>query len=184
MPGEGPGPTPMFPGDRPGLRAALRYFVGHHPLCTAYREDVRLVGPTKIPVCVGCAIVYPSGLLAGPLLSVALARADGSFPVAAAVVGFSLGGLQLAGYVFRVESRALRTAIKAGLGLGVMLFVGGVLALDAAWTLKVGLLAAAYLVLAATQALRVLKLKRKCRKCVWKADWQRCPGFYPFNRYQ
>ena len=176
-------PAPLYPGG-PTWKAAARFLIGHHPLCSVYATDIGTVGKGRFPICRGCAIVFPAGLIGGPLAALALSHARPDLASAVATAGFLLGGVQLGAYMLPGLGRGLRLAVKVALGVACLLFVGGILALEAPWPMKVALMAGAYVLLGLTQGLRLVRMRRKCGRCIWRADWKRCPGFAPFNDFR
>jgi len=156
------------------VRAAIRLALEHHPLCRHFADDRRQFWPLSVHACAGCLAAVPA-MVAGVVIAFAGSLA-GAYPLAVLAASLVLGVPQLSSYVWR-GGRAWRSAVKAlgGLGIGGV-FVGWLLA-PVPWTWKwigAGTLVLAF---AGMQALRVRAILRTCDACVYRRDWDRCPGF-------
>lgn len=154
-----------------GAKLAL----AHHPLCRYFHADHFTVAGVR--VCRGCAVTWPLFAIAFPLALLAI-RFTLATAVGALAAGAVLGAPQFTTYVRRWPG-PVRVAVKALGGVGLGVFLAGVLLWPAALGWRVAALAALWLGFLVLQAVRMRSILRTCDACPWHRRWDACPGFHP-----
>jgi hypothetical protein len=166
------------------LRKAFRsiYFsfphvLSHHPHCKYYDKDVLHIGKWRF--CWGCIVTYPVMVLC--ILFVLLLGLNREFPWWQFVIaGTVFGGFELIS-LWR-KGRGLRhRTIKTFLGLGLGLMTIGVFSIPIHLPFRLLIYLQLYLIAGFFGSLRILAMEKKCQRCGWKGNWNRCPGFEEMN---
>ncbi|MBN1390682.1 MAG: hypothetical protein JXA22_08590 [Candidatus Thermoplasmatota archaeon] len=159
------------------LKASYPYLLSHHPLCRYYDGDVLHVG--KWRVCWGCIVTYPTMLCAIAAIVVLGLHHELSW------WQFMLSGLVLGSFelisLWR-KGRGLRhRTIKFFLGLGLASMTIGVFSIPVHLVFRMLIFIQLYIVAGMLGSFRIVKMEKKCRRCPWKGNWFRCPGFRELN---
>jgi len=166
------------------LKKGLRYFrsayphlLSHHPHCKYYDKDVLHIG--KLKLCWGCIVTYPTMIIALVLIT-----AFGWYREFAwwqfFIAGIVFGSFELIS-LWR-KGRGLRhRTIKFFLGLGLAFMTVGVFTIPIHLIFRSIIYLYLYMAAGLLGSLRIIAMERKCKKCPWKGNWYRCPGFGELN---
>lgn len=105
-----------------GSALAWHARLAHHPATPAYAQDVYPIGAARL--CIGCFTTYPMFLV---VVGYLFLSQPGVSWAAAVSVGLAAAGLQGISSAGLARARIAKVTVKAGLGLGLALFVYGVL---------------------------------------------------------
>lgn len=158
---------------RSAFRLSVRLVTAHHPLCGHFRSDRWMLG--AVPLCRGCVLMWPAaavGLATGALALGML----GVNPVALGAAAF-IAGLPQASTYLRRWPDGMRAAAKVVGGLGLGILAAAIASLPAPLTVRLAGFAVLLLGAALGLVLRMLSMLGICRRCPWRMDWERCPGF-------
>lgn len=145
-----------------------RLMLAHHPTCAAFGQDVFHVRGHAI--CVGCAVHYPAAVL-GVAVAIFLFS---PWPTLAA--GAVLCLAQGASFLGLTKRRSTKVVVRGVTGFGLGLVIFGLWSLLNWWQAAVtlmSLMTVAFL----TQIPKMRRMKATCESCVYKMDWDHCPGF-------
>jgi hypothetical protein len=160
------------------LKKISPLLLSHHPVCSGFQPDMVRKGGRYF--CKGCFIGYPFAifliaiyLLLAPLFGVEL----NLNPYLMMVIGVILGCTQILRAMFIDLPPFIKTIQKLMLGAGIALVTVGVLGLGVGSGIK-ALIFAALVILYGILGLflRLGYIRRTCRKCEYKEQWEICDG--------
>ncbi|MGA1792855.1 MAG: hypothetical protein ACMUHM_02795 [Thermoplasmatota archaeon] len=159
------------------IRFCFPHMLSHHPHCRWYEKDVLRIGRLKF--CWGCIVTYPA-MIAALAVILAFGLQDEfewwQFVIAGGVFGsFEFISLWRKGRGIRHRT------IKFFLGLGLAFMLVGIFSIPIHIALRVLLLIHLYLLASLFASLRIFAMEKKCKRCSWMGNWNRCPGFEEMN---
>ncbi len=159
------------------IKHSLPHILSHHPHCKYYDKDVLHIGRTRL--CWGCIVTYPTMFLVIFLIMFFSLQDD--FPW----WQFTITGMIFGSFEFISlwrKGRGLRhRTIKLFLGIGLALIFVGIFSIPIHLAFRILILAQLYLIAGFFGSFRLLAMEKKCKKCSWKGNWNRCPGFEKLN---
>jgi hypothetical protein len=153
------------------------HFISHHPHCRWYEEDVLHIGKWRL--CWGCIVAYPVALLTLIILMVTGAHDLVQWYILL-VLGFAFGSFELIS-LWRKGRGFRHHLIKIFLGVGLAFATTGVFIIPVHIVIRIVVFFQLLLIAGALASLRILQMERKCKRCSWKGNWMRCPGFEEMN---
>ncbi|MBW1692433.1 MAG: hypothetical protein JRJ70_17175 [Deltaproteobacteria bacterium] len=160
------------------IKIAKPYLLSHHPHCKYYSKDVLKIG--KYRFCWGCIVTYPT-MVSSMILFLLL-----DFQNKFAWWEFVIAGIIFGSYEFislwRKGSGLRHRIIKFLLGIGLALTTIGVFTIPIHLFFRILIFIQLYMMAGLLGSLRMVAMEKKCRKCKWKGNWYKCPGFEELNR--
>lgn len=150
------------------FRMIGRLMLAHHPTCAAFGSDVFHVRGHA--VCVGCAVHYPAAVLA---IAIGIFFIP-AWPALAA--GATLCLAQGASFLGLTKRRSTKIVVRAVTGLAFGLIIFGLWSL-LNWWQAAAVLMSFMTVGFLTQIPKISRMKATCESCIYKMDWDNCPGF-------
>jgi len=151
-----------------------KLLLAHHPLCGRFQEDLLEVGGRRL--CLGCFLSYPIALV---IVGLWLWQGLPGEWYHHLLVGFLLGAGQFASLVGWTERKGVKMVVKVALGFGFGLATVGVWGVPVVWWIRLLI----FLNLSWTASMlayfRTRNIERVCLECVWRGDWDHCPGVEP-----
>lgn len=151
-----------------------RLLLAHHPLCGRFHQDLLEAGDHRL--CLGCFLSYPIALA---IVGLWLWRDLPGQWYQHLLLGFALGAGQFASLKGWTERKGSKVLVKVALGFGFGLATVGVWGLPVVWWLRLLIFLNLSWTASMLAYLRTRNIERVCLECVWRGDWQNCPGVNP-----
>jgi hypothetical protein len=159
------------------VRHSFPHVVSHHPHCKYYHKDVLHIGKWRF--CWGCIVTYPVMILTIFLILI-LGLNDEFSWWQFVITGILFGSFEFIS-LWR-KGRGLRhRTIKFFLGIGLAAMIIGIFSIPIHLGFRILILVQLYFIAAFFGSFRIRAMEKKCRKCFWKGNWNRCPGFEEMN---
>lgn len=71
--------------------------------------------------------------------------------------------------------------IKSFLGLGLALMTIGIFTIPIHLAFRILIFIYMFMIAGGLGSLRIRAMEKKCKRCPWKGNWYRCPGFEELN---
>jgi hypothetical protein len=159
------------------IKHSFPHLLSHHPHCKYYNEDVLHVGRHRL--CWGCIVTYPTMFLFISLILIFGFQNDLSW-WKFIIVGAVFGSFEFISLWKKGKGLRHRT-IKFFLGVGLALMIVGVFTIPIHLGFRILILVQLYLIAGFFGSLRIRAMEKKCKKCGWNGNWNRCPGFEEMN---
>jgi hypothetical protein len=163
-----------------GLRSikfTIPHMLSHHPHCKYYDKDVLHIGKWKF--CWGCIVAYPVMVICMFLIIILGLTEEFSW-WEFILAGMIFGSFELIS-LWR-KGRGLRhRIIKFFLGIGLALMIIGVILIPIHIGFRILIFVHLYFLAGFLGSFRIRAMETKCKKCKWKGNWNRCPGFEEMN---
>lgn len=159
------------------IRYSFPHIVSHHPHCKYYDQDVLHIGKWRF--CWGCIVTYPTMalmILLIVLLDIHMEFAWWQFIIA----GIVLGSFELIS-LWKKGSGLRHRTIKFFLGIALASMTVGIFTIPVHLVFKILIFAQLFIVAGFFGSFRILAMEKKCKRCRWKGNWFRCPGFEEMN---
>lgn len=151
-----------------------KLLLAHHPLCGHFQEDLLVVGGRRL--CLGCFLSYPIALA---IVALWLWQGLPGEWYHHLLLGFGAGAGQFASLKGWTRRRSVKMLVKVALGFGFGLATVGVWGIPAVWWLRLFLFMNLSWTASMLAYMRSRNIERVCLECVWRGDWERCPGVNP-----
>ena len=159
------------------IKFTLPHVLSHHPHCRYYDKDVLHLG--KLKICWGCIVTYPVMILTMFMIIFMDLTSEFSW------WQFIIAGIVFGSFEFISlwrKGRGLRhRIIKFLLGIGLASVIIGVFVIPIHIGWKILIFIHLYLLAGFFGSFRIRAMEKKCKKCSWKGNWYRCPGFEEMN---
>jgi hypothetical protein len=159
------------------FKHAHPYLLSHHPHCKYYAKDFLKIGKWRF--CWGCIVTYPTFIAV--LIGLLLLGIHNDFTWWQFIIaGVIFGSFELIS-LWRKGTGLRHRTIKFFLGIGLALTTIGVFTIPIHLAFRIVIYFYLYMMAGLFGSLRIIAMEKKCRKCRWKGNWYRCPGFEELN---
>jgi hypothetical protein len=152
--------------------------LSHHPNCDNFSNHVYHIG--KYRLCIGCFTFYPAIFLTilFTLIIVDLNFQNSIFLFFISYVFFLPLILNILGYT---KFKFLKIFSKVSIGIGIGLYLVGVFSLPLHPLLKIISIFEINFFIGLIAYVRSKHIKKDCKQCEFKGDWDMCPGMKPIR---
>lgn len=148
-------------------------FLSHHPNCDNFSDHVYHIGKYKL--CIGCFTFYPTIILTIIFSSIFIDLTLVNL-IYMNIISYLFFLSLILNLVGLTKYKFLKIFSKISIGIGVGLYLISIFLLPFHIILKILSLFEVNFFVGVIAYIRSNQIRKKCKKCKYKADWETCPG--------